>query len=140
MKSMQALRGAEDLAEFISRNYAGRIVEVGAGYVLDVARILSLLGLEVVLTDKKERMVGSLIVEKDDIFAPRRELYQEASLIYSIRPPIEMQIAMGELATKVGADVIVRPLEDELADLSGFERRLVNHGEARFYLFRERRS
>ena len=75
-------------------------------------------------------------VEKDDVFAPRMELYQGASLLYSIRPPLELQIAMGDLAARVGADVLIRPLQDEVAELPGFARRLVNAGEARFYLFR----
>lgn len=133
---MSSLRGAEDLAEFIGQNYSGRIVEVGAGHVPDVAQRLSARGREVVLTDREERSLGGLCIEKDDIFAPRMEMYQEASLLYSIRPPLELQIAMGELAARVGADVLIRPLEDEVAELAGFERRLVNAGEARFYLFR----
>ena len=135
---MSSLRGAEDLAEFIGQNYKGRIVEVGAGCVLEVARLLSARGLEVVLTDKEEWQLGSLRIEKDDIFAPRMELYRGASLIYSIRPPLELQIAMGEVAARVGAEILVRPLQDEVAELPGFARRLVNAGEARFYLFREK--
>ena len=133
---MSSLRGAEDLAEFIGQNYQGRIVEVGAGHVPAVALQLLARDLEVVLTDKEERMLGSLRVEKDDIFAPRMALYQGASLIYSIRPPLELQIAMGDVAARVGADVLIRPLQDEVAELPGFARRLINAGEARFYLFR----
>ena len=135
---MSSLRGAEDLAEFIGQNYSGRIVEVGAGHVPAVALLLQDRGLEVVLTDKEERLLGSLRIEKDDIFAPRIELYQGASLLYSIRPPLELQIAMVDVATRVGADVLIRPLQDEVAELPGFSRRLVNAGEARFYLFRAR--
>ena len=135
---MSSLRGAEDLAEFIGQNYSGRIVEVGAGRVLEVARLLSARGLEVVLTDKEEWQLGTLRIEKDDIFAPRMELYRGTSLIYSIRPPLELQIAMGDVAARVGADILVRPLQDEVADLVGFSRRLVNAGEARFYLFRRK--
>ena len=92
-------------------------------------------GLNVVLTDKEERLLGGLRVEKDDIFSPCQELYRGASLLYSIRPPLEMQLAMGLLASLIGADVLVRPLMDEVAELPGFARRLVNRGEARFYLF-----
>jgi len=128
-----SLRGASDLAEFIRKNYSGLVVEVGAGYVPDVA--LRLRGLDVAVTDKEERFLGGLHVEKDDIFSPRLDLYEGASLIYSLRPPLELQIAMGDLARSVGADVLVRPLEDEVAQLPGFIRRLINEGEARFYLF-----
>lgn len=132
---MSSLRGAEDLADYIARNYSGRVVEVGAGHVLEVARGLKARGLEVRLTDKEERYSGSLRVEKDDIFSPCLELYRGAGLLYSIRPPLELQLAMGLLAARIGADVLVRPLMDEVAELPGFVRRLVNAGEARFYLF-----
>ena len=135
---MSLLRGADDLAQFIAENYRGRVVEVGAGYFADVALGLQARGLDVVLTDKEERVLGSLRVEKDDIFSPRLELYRGASLLYSIRPPLEMQLAMGLLALKLGADVLVRPLMDEVTELQGFARRLVNSGEARFYLFSAR--
>lgn len=132
---MSLLRGADDLAAFIAGNYSGRVVEVGVGYAAEVAQGLQARGLDVVLTDKEERLLGGLLVEKDDIFSPRLELYRGASLLYSIRPPLELQLAMGLLALKLGADVLVRPLMDEVAQLQGFTRRLVNHGEARFYLF-----
>lgn len=134
---MTGQQEARDLAEFIAKNYSGRVVEVGVGYFPPVARRLLELGLDVLLTDREERLIAGMRVEKDDIFSPRRQIYQGASLIYSIRPPLEMQFALGELAARVGADVIVRPLQDELAELAGFGRRLVNYGEARFYLFRK---
>jgi hypothetical protein len=114
------------------------VVEVGAGFAAEVALGLQARGLDVLLTDKEERLLGGLRVENDDIFSPRLELYREASLLYSIRPPLEMQLAMGLLAAKIGADVLVRPLMDEVAVLPGFARRLVNSGEARFYLFSAR--
>ncbi len=135
---MSLLRGADDLAQFIAANYSGRVVEVGVGHFVDVALGLQARGLDVVLTDKEERFLGSLRVEKDDIFSPRLELYRGASLLYSIRPPLEMQLTMGQLASLIGADVLVRPLMDEVAELPGFGRRLVNSGEARFYLFSEK--
>jgi uncharacterized protein len=132
---MSLLRGADDLAQFIAENYSGRVVEVGAGFAAEVALGLQACGLDVVLTDKEERLLGGLRVEKDDIFSPCLELYRGASLLYSIRPSLEMQLAMGLLAGKIGADVLIRPLMDEVADLPGFARRLVNQGVARFYLF-----
>ncbi len=132
---MSLLRGADDLAQFIARNYTGRVVEVGAGHVPEVALGLQARGLDVVLTDKEERLLCGLRVEKDDIFSPRLELYLGASLLYSIRPPQEMQLAMGLLAAKLRADILIRPLQDEVAQLPGFARQLVNSGEAWFYLF-----
>jgi len=135
---MTKLLAEWDLAEFIARNYPGRVVEVGVGYFPNVARMLVNLGLDVILTDKEDRLLEGMRVERDDVFSPHWEIYRGAGLIYSIRPPLEMQLALGELAAEVGADVIIRPLQDEVADLPGFGRRLVNWGEARFYLFRKK--
>ncbi len=137
MPGMHELRGARDLAEYIAENYSGRVVEVGAGHVLDVALRLMQCSkrLRMVVTDIEERYLGPVLVEKDDIFSPRLDLYRGASLLYSLRPPLEMQIAIGALARRIGADVLIRPLGDEVAELPGFSRRLVNRGEARFFLF-----
>jgi uncharacterized UPF0146 family protein len=49
---------------------------------------------------------------------------------------MELQLAMGILASRLGTDILIRPLNDEVAELPGFSRRLVNAGEARFYIFR----
>ena len=133
--SISSMRGAEDLAGYIARNYRGRVVEVGVGYYCEVARLLGAQGLQVTPTDREERLVAGLKVEKDDIFSPRLELYRGAGLIYSIRPPLEMQLAMGVVAGEVGADVLIRPLMEEVAWLPGFSRRLVNYGHASFYLY-----
>jgi len=135
--SMSTLLGSDDLARFIARNYSGRVVEVGVGYFPDVALALMERGLDVKLTDKEERLLGGLLVEKDDIFSPRMELYGGAGLLYSIRPPLEMQLAMGQIAMRIRADVLVRPLMDEVADLPGFSKRLINSGKASFYLFKK---
>ncbi len=129
-------RAERDLAEFIAKHYSGRVAEVGVGHRPHLARMLLDLGLDPILTDREERLLDGMRVEKDDIFAPHWEIYQGAALIYSIRPPLEMQLAIGELAAALGADIILRPLQDEVADLPGFKRRLVNSGRASFYLFR----
>jgi uncharacterized protein len=133
---MSVLRGSKDLARYISKNYSGRVVEIGAGHVLEVALYLASFGRDVIVTDKVERNICGFHVEKDDIFIPHIELYRGASLLYSIRPPLELQLAMGILASRLGADILIRPLNDEVAELPGFGRRLVNAGEARFYVFR----
>ena len=132
--SVQSIRGGEDLARFILARYSGKVVEVGVGSAPEVALILSP-NMEVVATDRKARTVGGLAVIADDVFSPNPDLYRDVSLLYSIRPPLEMQIAMGRIALDIGADVIVRPLADEVAQIPVFSRDLVNFGEARFYLF-----
>lgn len=129
------LRGAAEMVDFILRNYSGKVVEVGVGFVPEVAILLSR-KITIVAIDKEMRQLDGLCIQKDDIFSPRKELYEGASLLYSIRPPIEVQLAMGKMGAEIGADVLVRPLEDEIAELSGFSRTLVNYGDAGFYLFK----
>ena len=131
---MPPIRGGEDLARFILARYSGKVVEVGIGAAPEVALLL-VPQREVVATDKVGRALGGMAIVGDDIFSPSLDLYRGASLIYSIRPPLEIQLAMGRLAKKVGAEVMVRPLGDEIASIPGFRRTLVNSGEARFYLF-----
>jgi hypothetical protein len=132
--SHHKIRGGEDIARFISARYSGKVVEVGVGSAPEVA--LSISGtVDLVATDRESRTVGRLDVVGDDIFTPDLDLYRGASLIYSIRPPLEIQLAMGRVAKDVGADLIVRDLAGEVAAICGFRRTLVNFGEARFYLF-----
>lgn len=131
---MPSIRGGEDLARFIIARYSGKVVEVGVGSAPEVALLLAL-RLTILATDKTARAVGGIVVVEDDIFSPNLELYLGASLLYSIRPPLEIQIAAGRVARDVGADLIVRPLSDEVAEIPGFSRTLVNSGDARFYLF-----
>jgi uncharacterized protein len=129
------LRGASEIADFILRQYSGKVVEVGAGFMLDVALLLRQ-RLTVVATDKEKYSLDGISIIDDDIFSPRKEIYEGASLLYSIRPPIEIQVAMGRLAAEIRADVLIRPLNDEIAELRGFCRSLINSGDATFYIFR----
>jgi uncharacterized UPF0146 family protein len=132
------VRGARELAGFIMDNYSGKVVEVGVGLRPEVAELCR--PLQLLATDKESRILGGVRVVKDDIFSPAQEIYSGASLIYSIRPPLEVQQAMGELAKKVGCDMLIRPLGDEIADLRGFSRILINRGWARFYLYKLKRG
>lgn len=131
---MPSIRGGEDLARFILGRYSGKVVEVGVGAAPEVA--LSLSGaVDLVATDRESRTVEGIAVIGDDILSPSLALYRGASLIYSIRPPLEVQIAAGKVAKEVGADLIVRDLAGEVAEIPGLPRTLVNFGEARFYLY-----
>lgn len=136
---MSCICGAKEIAEFISENYSGKVVEVGMGFVTDVADLLKSgdpKSLELVVTDLEERSLGRISVVKDDAFSPRMEIYRGASLIYSIRPPLELQLAIGKIALEVGADVLLRPLWDEVADLRGFSRSILSLGGSGAYLYR----
>ncbi len=49
----------------------------------------------------------------DDITNPDLSIYKDATLIYSIRPPEELQNHIKRVAESVGADLIIKPLSTE---------------------------
>jgi len=122
----------EAIAEYILRHYAGKVVEVGIGHHSSIALMLSE-KLEVVATDSREVRVPSKIrFFVDDVFEPDLSIYQNASLIYSIRPPPELYKPLVSLAEKVGADCLIRPFANEAPDGG----KLVNYKGEWFYIFK----
>ncbi len=129
----------EDIADYISQNYRNKVVEVGVGSLPQVALALKD-RMDVVVTDVHEQEYAGVRFFRDDIFNPDIGIYKNASLIYSIRPPIDLQDAMAEVAKEVGADLLIRPFANERADLGRFFNcfRLVNYRKARFYVYGSR--
>ena len=112
----------EQLVKYIARSYRGsrKIVEVGIGHRIDVAIMvkLSLPEVEVIVTDKDEKWVRSRKTRRvtavaDDVMFPSLPIYEGASLIYSLHPPLELVPALESLVGKVGADLVVVPVADE---------------------------
>jgi uncharacterized UPF0146 family protein len=112
----------DELVDYVRENYprASKIVELGVGSRIDVAeRIKKALPLtEVLVTDKDEAWVqrhktGQVRAVADDVLFPQKRIYEDASLVYSIQPPIEIVASMVELARRVGADLLVVPRSDE---------------------------
>jgi uncharacterized UPF0146 family protein len=127
----------EDIADYILRNYRNKVVEVGVGSMPHVA--LALMDrLDVVVTDINEQEYAGIRFCRDDIFAPDMGVYKNATLIYSIRPPIDIQEAIAKIAKQVGSDMLIRPFGNEKADLDRICKScvLVNHRKARFYIYR----
>ncbi len=127
----------EDIADYILKNYRNKVVEVGVGSMPHVALALKN-RMDVVVTDINEQEYAGVRFCRDDIFTPDMSIYMKATLIYSIRPPIDMQEAMAKIAKKVAADMLIRPFGNEKADLDRICRSctLVNYGKARFYIYR----
>jgi uncharacterized protein len=112
----------EQLVDWISENYsdARKIVEVGVGHRRDVAERISqaLPRAEIIVTDRDESWVrsvnpGRVRAIADDVVFPSLNLYQGASLVYSLHPPIEILPALEKLANQVEADLLVVPTSDE---------------------------
>jgi uncharacterized UPF0146 family protein len=127
----------EDIAEYILKNYRNKVVEVGVGSLPEVA-ILLRDKMDIIVTDINEQKYSGLKFCRDDIYSPDISIYSGASLIYSIRPPIDIQLAIAEIASFVGADLIIRPFSNEKAELRKYykDQTLVNYKKARFYLYR----
>lgn len=120
-----------DFSEYIIANYgkASRIVEVGVGGFTVVAFTLKEhLNLDIVMTDIKP--YANITV--DDITDPDLEIYRDADLIYSIRPPEELQQHIIRVAEYVGADLIIKPLSSEFI-VHDKTMKLVNYKKAIFY-------
>ena len=94
------------------------IVEVGVGYYLNVAKILKSYGINVIVVDIKEDVIErakreGLNGQVDDIFNPKLEIYKHADLIYSIRPPRDLQYQLLKLSKRYKVPLIIRPLSGE---------------------------
>lgn len=126
----------KDLADYIINHYTGKVVEIGIGRNPEVATFLNKY-LEVIVTDIRYYFYDFLRFIQDDVFNPDLSIYKNASLIYSIRPPIDIQNAIAKLAKQVGSDLIIRTYATEIADLSNYfkKMKLVNYRSARFYLY-----
>ena len=132
-------RGHKDLADYITSSYKGKIIEVGVGNHPEVALLLKD-HLEIIVTDTSDLSMEEIRFIRDDIFDPDIHIYGGASLIYSIRPPVEIQHAIASVANRVGADLIIRPFAYEKADLDKYfsESKLINYGSAVFYLYKNK--
>ena len=128
----------EDIAEYIINHYKNKVVEVGVGNLPQVAHLLKD-KLDILVTDINPQNFTAVKFCKDDIFNPDKGIYRNASLIYSIRPPIDIQDAIAKIAKEVGSDLIIRPFGNEKADLGKYfkEYSLVNYKKTRFYLFQK---
>jgi uncharacterized UPF0146 family protein len=135
---LMSIIGYADMAEFIRSRYkhGSRIVEVGIGGHPEVADLLKN-DFDIVCTDMLANGPPGLHYVRDDIFGPDMKVYEGASLIYSVRPPIDMQDSMAGIARKVGAELIIRPFSSERTDLRRYFRnfKVVNHGSATFFLY-----
>ncbi len=120
----------KDFAEYIWKNYReGKVVEIGIGPDDRVFRNLASRGMNIIATDIAPRKD----VYVDDVRKPNAEIYKGAGLIYSIRPPPEIYLHLRNLARRVGADLIIKPLS---TDPSGGGK-LVNYKKAVFFLFQK---
>jgi uncharacterized protein len=122
----------KDFSEYIIANYrdASLIVEVGVGWFPLVALTLQEhLNMDIIMTDIKPYHSNVVI---DDIANPDLNIYKDATLIYSIRPPEELQKHIIMVSESVGADLIIKPLSTEFINHNK-NLKLINYKKAIFY-------
>ena len=73
---------------------------------------------------------------KDDITNPNLELYENTDLLYSIRPPSELQPYLVTLANKINCQLIIKPLTNEDLNTGNVKMKLKNFKKASFYILR----
>ncbi len=73
-------------------------------------------------------------VIRDDITNPNLELYRDVDIIYSIRPPSELQPHLVKLAGKVNSKLIIKPLTGEDLNTPRVKMKLKNYKKASFYV------
>ncbi len=132
---MEELRA---VARYIAENYgsAYKIVEVGVGRMPETARELRHLlpECQLVVTDieKPEELPDGVNFYYDDVAKPNIQIYERADLIYSIRPPPELQPSLLRVARKVGADLLIKFIAGERVLKGG---KLINHEGVTFQVF-----
>lgn len=75
-------------------------------------------------------------VVKDDIFNPNMDLYENTDILFSIRPPVEIQKAIMDLRDKLDCTLIIKPLFNEDLNSGLKKMKLKNYGRASFYIYK----
>ncbi len=130
-----------NFTEYIINNYKNsqKIIEVGVGKILEPSDILKekLPNTEIKLVDiypSNENII------KDDITKPTDNIYENADLIYSIRPPEELQKDILHLGLKYNSDILIKPLFTEEINYNLQQKlKLVNFKRTAFYVYNTRR-
>ena len=109
-----------------------KIVEIGVGKFNQVSDYLNKRdNVELIKTDIYP---NDSDVIKDDVTNPNLKLYEDIDIIYSIRPPSELQPYIIDLALKVNSKLIIKPLFNEDINSKKIKLKLKNYKKASFYI------
>ena len=103
----------------------GFIGQNGAGKTTTIRSLLNII--------KTDISPGDYDVIKDDITNPNLKLYENLDIIYSIRPPSELQPYIIDLALKTNTKLIIKPLFNEDVNSRRVKLKLKNYNKASFY-------
>jgi uncharacterized UPF0146 family protein len=111
-----------------------RIAEIGVGKFDMIANMLS--ERENITLIKTDILPKDSTVIKDNITNPNIDLYRNTDIIYSIRPPSELQPYLVSLALEVDSQLIIKPLTNEDLNTGRVKMKLKNFRKASFYTLR----
>ena len=72
---------------------------------------------------------------KDDVFNPNMSIYKDADILFSIRPPAELQEEIMKIRDNVDATLIIKPLFNEDLNMKTKKMKLKNYNRASFYIY-----
>ena len=108
-----------------------KICEIGVGKFTQVFDYLNKQdNVEIIKTDISP---NDSSVIKDDVTKPDLKLYKNLDIIYSIRPPSELQPYIIDLALKTKTKLIIKPLFNEDINTKNVKLTLKNYKKASFY-------
>ena len=132
----------DDLEEFILKlaiensektGKKTKIVEIGAGKFQTISKNLSENeNIDIVMTDIDPANENII---KDDVFNPNMNIYKDADILFSIRPPAELQEAIMKIRDEVDATLIIKPLFNEDLNMKTKKMKLKNYNRASFYIY-----
>ncbi|MBQ2613591.1 MAG: hypothetical protein IJG19_06980 [Methanobrevibacter sp.] len=124
----------QSFAEYISslcEKNPTKICEIGVGKFTQVFDYLNKQdNIEIIKTDIAP---NDSSVIKDDVTRPDLKLFENLDIIYSIRPPSELQPYIIDLALKTKTKLIIKPLFNEDINTKNVKLTLKNYKKASFY-------
>ena len=110
-----------------------KIVEIGAGKFQTISKNLSENeNIDIVMTDIDPANENII---RDDVFNPNMNIYKDADILFSIRPPAELQEAIMKIRDNVNATLIIKPLFNEDLNMKTKKMKLKNYNRASFYIY-----
>lgn len=110
-----------------------KIVEIGAGKFQTISKNLSENeNIDILMTDIDP---ANESIIKDDVFNPNMNIYKGADILFSIRPPAELQEAIMKIRDDVNATLIIKPLFNEDLNMKTKKMKLKNYNRASFYIY-----
>ncbi|MBQ2666271.1 UPF0146 family protein [Methanobrevibacter sp.] len=127
----------DDFAEYILSEVGEKrvkIAEIGVGKFDKISDELS--KHENITVIKTDILPKDSTVIEDDVTNPNLDLYDGVDIIYSIRPPGELQPYLVRLAQKTDSQLIIKPLTNEDLNTGKVKMKLKNFRKASFFILK----